>query len=197
MSPVDQILSIGRLLDSLDIPWVLGGSLASSLVGEPRSTMDIDVAIRIRSDQVSELISSVERDYYASETMALEAVVRGSSFNLIHLGTGLKIDLFPLGESILDRRQLERRVRAEVLPGEYVWIGSPADQILRKLAWYRSGGEVSDRQWRDVQSILRVQSHRIDVAQLRRDARDIDLDDLLDRALAELGDDGPPESRRQ
>ncbi len=152
VTPLDHLVSIGAILDALGVKWVLGGSLASSLVGEPRSTMDIDVAVALDGGQVDRLVSAVEGDYYVSAAMVRDAVERHSSFNLIHFSTGMKIDLFPLSEDPLDVRQLAGRERVLVAPGVEVWVGSAVDQVLRKLRWFQLGGEVSERQWRDVVS---------------------------------------------
>lgn len=187
MTPLDHVVAIGGILDSLGVAWVLGGSLASSLVGEPRSTMDVDVAVALGVDQVAGLVAAVEGEYYVSAEMARDAVVMHSSFNLIHFESGMKIDLFPLSDDPLDVRQLAGRERVEVLPGVDVWVGSAADQVLRKLRWFRAGGEVSERQWRDVLSILRVQGDRIDREQLLADAVPLGLADLVARALDDEG----------
>jgi hypothetical protein len=114
-------------------------------------------------------------------------VIRHSSFNLIHFATGMKVDLFPLSDDPLDVRQLTRRQRVEVVPGAVLWIGAADDQVLRKLRWFRLGGEISERQWRDVISILRVQGDRIQPERLRADAEPLGLGDLVSRALAEIG----------
>lgn len=87
----------------------------------------------------------------------------------------MKVDLFPLSDDPLDVRQLERRVLVEVAAGVAVWVGAPDDQILRKLRWFRLGGEVSERQWRDVVSILVVQGARVDHKQLMLDAEQLGL----------------------
>jgi hypothetical protein len=190
VNPLDHVVAIGRVLDSLDVPWVLGGSMASSLVGEPRSTMDIDVAVVLDLARVDRLVEAVEGDYYVSAEMARDAVVRHSSFNLIHFGTGMKVDLFPLSSDPLDVRQLAGRQQVDIAPGVAIWVGDAADQVLRKLRWFRLGGEVSERQWRDVLSILRVQGSRIDHRQLLIDAGPLALADLVARALDEVGPAG-------
>jgi hypothetical protein len=186
VTPLDHVVYLGRLLDSLEVPWVLGGSLASSIVGEPRSTMDIDVAVDIDLAGVEDLVAAVAEEYYVSLQMVREAVTTHSSFNLIHLATGMKVDLFPLSQDPLDVRQLKRRERVEVSPGVTIWVGAPDDQVLRKLRWYRLGGEVSERQWRDVVSILLVQGSRVDHQQLLTDAGPLGLADLVERALADV-----------
>jgi hypothetical protein len=185
--PLDIALRVVAILDGLGIPYVLGGSLASSLVGEPRSTADVDVAIRIAEEDVAPLVRALESEFYVSEAAALDAVRRHGSFNLVHLETVQKVDLFVLGDELLDRRQLEGRTRVLVSedPPRELWVGSPEDQILRKLSWYRAGGGVSDRQWRDVVGILAVQRGRLEMETLRAVASDLDLSELLERALAE------------
>jgi hypothetical protein len=190
--PLELTLRVVRMLDELGIAYVLGGSLASSLVGEPRATADIDLAIRIDLDQASALVRALSRDFYISEEAVKDAVRRGTSFNAVHLESVTKVDLFVLGDDVLDRRQLERRVRVLVTedPPQQLWIGSAEDQILRKLAWYRAGGQVSDRQWRDVIGILAVQSGRLDLEELRTAAEELGLSDLVEPAIAEAGTDG-------
>ena len=105
----------------------------------------------------------------------------------MELSTGFKIDLFFLGDGSLDRWQLERRQLVDV-PGlsRPLWVTSPADLILRKLWWFQLGGEVSDRQWRDVTMILRVQRQRLNTASLAADASEVGLDALLHRAFEEV-----------
>ena len=183
MTPVDHVVAIGRVLDSLDIAWVLGGSLASSIVGEPRSTMDVDIAIRIGAERVADFVDAVCDEFYVDESMVNDAVLRCGSFNLIHSGTGMKIDLFALGDDVLDVRQLARRELVEVDVGVSIWVGAADDQVLRKLRWFRMGGEVSERQWRDVVAILRVQGERISVPELLAVAGPLGLADLVERAV--------------
>jgi len=187
--PLDVALRVIAVLEDLGVPYVLGGSLASSLVGEPRATADVDLAVRLSDADVSSLVRALESEFYVSEEAAHEAVRRHASFNLVHLETVLKVDLFVLGDDLLDRRQLERRTRVRVSddPPRELWVGSAEDQVLRKLRWYRDGGGISERQWRDVIGILAVQGERLDREELRAAAREADLADLLERALADVG----------
>lgn len=180
---------ITALLDTLGIDYVIGGSVASSLVGEPRATVDLDIAVTLATDQVAPLLEALAGAYYFSERAVHDAVERRSSFNVIHLETMQKVDLFVLGDGLLDRLQMARRqeVFLDEAGTRRLWVGSPADQVLRKLWWFRLGNEVSERQWRDVLAILRVQGAGLDLADLRSTAQAEDLTDLLERALAEAG----------
>lgn len=187
--PIALALRVASLLDHLGIPYVLGGSVASSLVGEPRATMDVDLAVQLGTTQAEQLVAALGAEWYVSRDAVLDAVRRRSSANLIHLGTMQKVDLFVLGDGLLDRRQLARRRRVVVDEGsgEDLWVGSAEDQILRKLWWYRLGGERSERQWRDVVAMLTVQGGRLDEADLTSAAAEVALADLLERARRDAG----------
>jgi hypothetical protein len=176
-----------EILERLEIDYLLGGSLASSFLGEPRSTIDIDLALRLEMQRVESLISALEPAFYVDLAAARAAVARHASFNAIHRETMLKVDFFTLADSPFDREQVRRRQR--VSPGEDtgrdVAVSSAEDLVLRKLAGYRLGGGVSDRQWRDVLGVVKVQGERIELAYLRRWAGELGLSDLVERALAD------------
>jgi len=195
VTPVEHVVAIGRVLDSLGIAWVLGGSLASSIVGEPRSTMGVDIAVRMEAERVASFVDAVRDDYYVDESMVNDAVLRCGSFNLIHSTTGMKIDLFALGDDVLDVRQLNRRELVEVDVGVSIWVGAADDQVLRKLRWFRMGGEVSERQWRDVVSILRVQGSRISVPELLAVAGPLGLAGLVERVVLDAFGDPEDQNR--
>lgn len=156
--------------------------------------MDVDLAVELGTTQAEQLVAALGAEWHVSRDAVLDAVRRHSSANLIHLDTMQKVDLFVLGDGLLDRRQMARRRRVVVdaEQGEELWVGSAEDQILRKLWWYRLGGERSDRQWRDVVAMLTVQEERLDEGDLTSAAAEVALTDLLERARR---DAAPPDAR--
>jgi Nucleotidyl transferase AbiEii toxin, Type IV TA system len=186
LQPIDLVRFVGEVFNDLDVPWVLGGSVASSLIGEPRSTVDIDVAVRLARAKLDALIADFGEEFLIDREDALRAIRQHGSFNALHYPSVLKIDIFVLGDDPLDIAQVERR-RQYVVDGEQgpfvVWAGSPEDQMLRKLRWYQLGQEVSERQWRDVLGIIAVQRDRLDLSYMRELAASTGLTDLLEQAL--------------
>jgi len=187
-------LDVARVLERLGIPYVVGGSLASSLHGIPRSTNDADLAVELGQEKVRPLVEALEGRYYVDEERARDAVRRQASFNVIELATMFKVDLFVLGAGPLDREELARRQRIE-LPesGDEVEVASAEDTVLQKLHWFRLGRGLSDRQWQDLLGVLQVQGSRLDRQYLDRGAKLLGVEDLLRRALRGAGTDSEKE----
>jgi len=182
------ITPIVETLEELGIQYHIGGSVASSLYGLPRLTIDADLVADIRMEHVRPLVKQLETDYYIDEDMIRDAIRRQSSFNVIHQDTILKVDIFIPKSRLFDQEEL-RRVRQEVLSeGTRPFnIASPEGTILNKLEWYRMGGGVSDRQWNDILGVLKVQSTNLDMNYLQKWAANLNVTDLLERALVDAG----------
>lgn len=178
----DLALRVARVFESFGIEYALGGSVASSIQGEPRATNDIDFAVRLREDQVAELIASLGPDFAVDDVAPREAARVGGAENIFFLPDAMKVDLYVRGGTPFDESELSRRRRFPVRPTEELFVASPEDNVLRKLSWFRKGGEVSDRQWRDILGILRVSASELDWAYLRKWAASLGLADLLGRA---------------
>ena len=184
--PIKYTISV---LDDMSIPYAIGGSFASSVHGYPRQTHDVDLTVEPfpgREDEFAGRFPAA--DYYAAANMVRDALARRASFNVLHLHTMFKIDVFIRKDRPFDVAMFGRRVPAPVFgPAEGMFnVLTAEDVVLIKMEWYRLGGEVSDRQWNDVLGVLRTQAGRLDDAYLDRWAADIGVKDLLDRVRGEV-----------
>ena len=182
MDFLDVALTVAGALDRAGVAYFVGGSMASSFQGEPRATNDIDLVIDLQLGQVEPFAEALGADFEIDRQALEEAVRRRGSWNIFFLPLFTKIDLFILGGSPFDRSEFERRAPWRVRGERTLFIKSPEDSVLRKLLWYRSGGESSERQWRDVLEILRVTGADLDHAYLDGWARPLAVMDLLERA---------------
>jgi hypothetical protein len=185
--PVEATLSVVSAFEALDIPYFICGSLATAIHGVARATMDVDLVAEIHPDQVTPFVGALGDAFYADKEMIQGAIQQGISFNLIHKETMFKVDIFPFKDQDFDRIQMKRRTAYPLAddPVRMAFVASPEDNILAKLAWYRSGGEVSDRQWQDICNVIQIQGDRLDQAYLQFWAAQLQVTDLLQRALAE------------
>lgn len=180
-------LQVIDVLEELGISYHVGGSFASSIHGVPRQTRDLDLAVDLEIQHVRSLVSRLETDFYVDAEMIRSAIRRRGSFNIVHLTAGFKVDIFCRKNDFYGRSERKRRLRSRLLtdlPRE-VTVSSPEDTVLRKLQWYEIGGQVSEQQWTDVLGVLRIQGERIDRDYLEYWAEELELADLLERALAE------------
>ena len=188
MTPaVDAIavaVRVGEALDAIGVGHTIGGSIAASFAGEPRSTIDIDFVVALNRSQVAPLVAALP-DFYVAEEALYRAVESRGTANLIHQASQIKVDMFVAGGTPLDAQQLARRLRIEVRPGQVIYIHPPEDVLLQKLRWYQMGREVSDRQWRDIIGIIRTQGDRLDRDYLTVNAPILGVDRELERALQE------------
>lgn len=175
--------------ESLGVEYLIGGSVASSVLGEPRQTLDADMVAKLLGKHAEPFVAQLQSDFYADLASIHSAIQTQGCFNLIHLETMTKVDVFvrwrdPFGQSQIARRQKKRIGLSTPLE---LYFASAEDVVLAKLEWFRKGREVSDRQWRDLLGVLKVQTGSLDSAYLKQWADQLNVADLLRRALEEAG----------
>jgi hypothetical protein len=190
-SPPDLLAALVPIIDlfeELNIHYYLGGSIASSAHGVPRATADIDLIAVLQNDQVAILVERLKDDFYIDQVVIQRAIANHGSFNLIHLETMLKVDVFvpqrDLYQQDAARRVVEQPFQTEANARRFR-LASAEDIVIAKLDWFRRGGEVSDRQWSDILGVLKVQSQNLDFEYLKRWADQKELGALLNRAIDE------------
>ncbi|PPS39179.1 hypothetical protein [Chroococcidiopsis sp. TS-821] len=186
---IQLALKIADIFDSLEIPYLIGSSIASSILGEPRATLDIDFVADLQLTHVPSLLTLMSEEFFIEETMVTEAIERQSSFNIIHLESLLKVDIFLVSNQPLVQSEMQRRQQLILTenPQKLAWLPSAEDIILQKLIWYRMSGEVSDRQWRVVLGVLKVQADKLDINYLTQWAESLNLTGILTKALQQAG----------
>jgi hypothetical protein len=185
-------LIVTRILEELGVPYLIGGSVASIIHGEPRLTNDIDLVADIREEHVSQLVAALETDFYIDDRAIRRAIRERNSFNILYLETMYKVDIFiPRGDE-WSREQMRLREGKNLVEGDdstVRLVSNPETTVLQKLWWFRRGNEVSDRQWRDVLGVLKVQSDRLDYNYLKHWAARLFISDLLEKAMDDAGID--------
>lgn len=178
-------MEVIELFEELDVTYHIGGSFAGSAHGVPRQTNDLDLVVDLPISTAAILELRLKERFYVDAEMIRRAIRSRRSFNLIHYGTGFKIDVFVPGPGDFDRLELARSIVFYVADlSRNLMFKSPEDTVLRKLQWYRMGGEVSDRQWNDLLGIIRAQEDKLDHAYLHQWAADLEVGDLLERLLS-------------
>lgn len=178
-------LAAADALEELGVRWFLGGSLASSVHGIPRATFDADIMADLRSQHIRPLIEKLGEGWYADEGAMQEAVKHRASFNLIHLETAMKVDVFLPKLRRFDGGEFVRSRKMPIAEGSDVAarVCCAEDIVIAKLEWYRLGGEDSDRQWTDVLGVLRLNVGQLDMQLLQESAQEVGVTDLLQRAV--------------
>lgn len=183
----DVTIRVARALEGLNIGYYLAGSFASGMHGIFRASADTDIVADLPMYRVEKLAQALAADFDADVEMMNEAVQLRRSFNVVHFASLWKVDVFVMQDRPYDAEALARAQPLQLDPADpasFVKVATPEDTVLAKLEWYRKGNEVSDRQWADVIGVLKLRRDRTDEPYLRRWAKDLNVVDLLERALA-------------
>jgi hypothetical protein len=189
--PLQVIALLARVFDDLGIRYLVAGSLASSVYGIPRATQDVDLVAEIALSHVEALTSALANDFYVDSGMIRDTIQRRRSFNVVHLATMFKADVFIPGDDSWSNEKMSRaRTEKYDTPEGRVTIqfASAEDTLLHKLVRYRLGNQVSDRQWADVMGVLKVQAGSLDRAYLERWAHVLNVADMLKRATEQMSE---------
>jgi hypothetical protein len=176
--------SLIEALSGVGARYLIGGSVASSAIGLPRATLDTDILVEIGPGQIVQLAKTLGKDWYMDAEFATKALEQKHAFNAIHMASGYKFDFFPACEPF-HQAELSRAVRRQLrIDGGNVacLVATAEDILLAKLKWYRDGGEVSERQWSDIEGILTV-GRNLDTEYLHQWAPELGVGDLLERAM--------------
>ena len=197
--PIDQVgvlLKVVNVLDELGIPYVIGGSYASSARGLARATMDIDILAAMQPEHAEALAAKLEPEFYADSHAIRRAAMTRRSFNVIHEETSFKVDVFVAKPGTFDDQQLQRRLLEIVDEDQQrtAYVATAEDTILAKLRWYRLTNETSEKQWNDVRGVVEVQDEKLDREYLREWAQALGVSELLERVFLEVDetDEGLP-----
>lgn len=190
MSDNDVTRALVPVVDALTaagVTYRVGGSVASSALGVPRSTLDVDVVCAMREEHVEPFVKALANDYYVDGDMIREAIRTRASFNVIHLATMVKVDVFINKGDAFSRASFARRTRKpldDAPDAREFDLTTAEDIILHKLAWYELGGRISERQWNDVVGVIRVQGSALDWAYINEWAKALGLEALIAKAKA-------------
>lgn len=186
---LDTLIPVVDACDACQIAYYIGGSIATIAHGVPRTTLDVDIIVELSHAQVERFVALVDQDFYIQAADIHDAITHRSSFNLVHFASMLKIDMFVAPPRPFDLAKAQRVVEMQLTTTSTrrFRVTSPEDIVLQKLEWYALGGQVSERQWHDIQGVLRIQGPSLAIAYMHTWATQLDLDSLLIQALHDAG----------
>jgi len=185
LSVEDVFRKLRAALEAADIPYMITGSFASAIHGEPRASKDIDVVISPTREKLIVFMAQFPSEqYYAVTEDALEAFDGGYMFNIIDFGSGWRIDFIFLKGRPFSQTEFSRR-REEDLGDIRLTVATPEDILIAKLEWAKLGE--SERQVEDAAGIIRIKGDTLDLAYIERWVKELDLRDQWQAAKRRAG----------
>lgn len=184
IDPRRLLAAVAKILNDLDIPYMVTGGMAVFVWGQPRFTADIDIVIELQEKNIPALakaLQSIEEAGYIDEEAVRNALRNKGEFNFVSPSTGLKVDFWVLGRDPFDKTRLTRRVAKEII-NQTVYFIAPEDLILTKLRWYQESG--SSKHLEDAQSILQKMRKGLDKNYLREWAEKQGTSEILLKLLS-------------
>lgn len=179
MGLFEVLQKIVEVFRNLDIPYLVTGSVAAMAYGEPRLTNDIDVVAAISEKHVKGLLAAFPSDeFYLSEDAVREAIHLRGQFNIIHPGSGIKIDVIIRQDTDFDDSRFSRVKRIYPAESYEANFAAPEDVIIKKMEYYRDGG--SEKHLRDITGILRVSGEKVDRDYIAEWAKRLNLTEIWD-----------------
>ena len=179
--------SFTDILEQLDIAYAIGGSMASSIYGTVRFTQDAGITVEPFDNLADKLLELLTPEYYISGDAVRQALSEHGCFNVIHLASAFKIDVFIRKNSAFEKQLMDRRKKLKLSDSleKSFSVVSPEDIILLKLQWYRDGGCSSEQQWNDALGVLAIQAEKLDFEYLNNWANKLEISELLEKAILE------------
>lgn len=177
MEPDDLLRLVVRVCQQLQLAYLVTGSTATIAYGEPRFTNDIDIVLDLAGEQVDTFCRCFPAsEFYLSREAVASAVERHGQFNVIHPGSGLKVDFMIPAPSEFNRSRMARVRELPALGDVSVRFASPEDVILMKLRYFKEGG--SDKHLRDIRGVLAVQGPKLSREYIETWAARLDVVDV-------------------
>ncbi len=188
-APHELLRFVFTTLDRLHLEYLVGGSFASSIFGNRRSTNDLDLVVEISEFDVEPFVAAFSKEFMVSQASIEQAIAANelySSFQITHEEELFRVDFFMRSYDDFSQAEFERARRVEIVPGLPSPVSGPECIVLRKLQWYVLGGRVSDRQWNDIVGVLEIQKGHLDESFMDTWSARLGLRELLDDARSQV-----------
>ncbi len=186
MEPYELLRDIVGTLENLHIPYLVTGSVAAMVCGEPRLTNDIDIVAAVEEKHIPGLLAAFPPEkFYISEDMIRDAIRRKGQFNIIHPASGLKVDIIIKVDNPFNTSRFTRLKRIYPSESFQANFAAPEDVIIKKMEYYREGG--SEKHLRDITGILKVSRDEIDYGYISEWAERLCLAEIWKAVLDRIG----------